>query len=50
MHLAHLWPSGGVEISDIVKGQYIHRVYLGYTITEAKRLFRQYRNEMKKIL
>ena len=32
----------GIKITDIVDGQFIHQNYIGYSMAEAKRLFRQY--------
>lgn len=31
----------GLEISDIIGGYRVSRLYIGYTVREAKRLFRE---------
>ncbi len=33
--------NGMIAISDIVDGYLVRRCYMGYTVKEAKRLFRQ---------
>jgi hypothetical protein len=33
--------SEGIEISDIIGGYLVSKLYIGYTVKEAKRLFRE---------
>lgn len=37
----------GIKISDIVDGQFVHQNYIGYSMAEAKRLFREYVKTLK---
>ncbi|HIH74840.1 MAG TPA: hypothetical protein HA306_06545 [Methanosarcina sp.] len=37
----------GIKISDMVDGQFVHRNYIGYSATEAKKLFREYVKTLK---
>lgn len=37
---------GGILIEDIHHGQYIKYLYYNYTVQEAKKLFRNYREEI----
>lgn len=37
----------GIKITDIVNNQFVHKNYIGYSITEAKRLFREYVKTLK---
>ena len=39
----------GFTISQIIDNQYIHQRYIGYTITEAKKAFKIYCKELKKL-
>jgi len=36
-----------ILISDIIDNQYIKQKYIGYSVTQAKKLFKQYINEYK---
>lgn len=40
MTTTKLFPSGAIEVSDIIGGYLVRRVYYGYTKREAVRLFR----------
>ena len=33
--------SEGIEVSDIIGGYLVSKLYIGYTVKEAKRLFRE---------
>lgn len=33
--------AGGIEISDIIGGYRVSRFYVGYTVKEAKKMFRE---------
>ena len=37
-----------IVITDIVNGQLIKKVYIGYTIKESKKLFRELTDRLKK--
>ena len=37
----------GIRISDMVDGQFVHRNYIGYSVTDAKKLFREYVRTLK---
>ena len=37
----------GIKITDIVDGQFVHQNYIGYSITEVKRLFKEYTKTLK---
>ena len=37
----------GIKISDIVNGQFVHQNYIGYSVTDAKKLFKQYVKTLK---
>jgi len=39
--------NGSLLISDIIKDEYIKRVYYGYNKKDAIQLFKQYRKEIK---
>ena len=41
MTIERIYSSGGYRVSDIIKGQLVTRVYLGYTKQQATRLFRR---------
>jgi hypothetical protein len=32
--------NGYIEITDIINNQFVHKLYIGYTKKEAKKLFR----------
>ena len=40
MTITKLFPSGAVEVSDIINGYLVRRIYYGYTKREAARMFR----------
>lgn len=33
--------SEGIEVSDIIGGYLVSKLYIGYTVSEAKRLFKE---------
>lgn len=37
----------GIRISDMVDGQFVHQNYIGYSVTDAKKLFREYVKTLK---
>ena len=37
----------GIKISDIANGQFVHQNYIGYSVAEAKRLFKEYTKTLK---
>jgi len=41
MTVTKIIPSGAILISAIVNGQLVKKQYQGYTITEAKKLFKE---------
>ena len=34
--------NGNLVISDIINGQYIKKIYIGYSLTEAQKAFKQF--------
>lgn len=41
MTIKKQFPSGAWEVSDIIEGYYVRRVYFGYTKAEARAEFRE---------
>ena len=37
----------GIRLSDMVAGQLVHQNYIGYSVTNGKKLFRQYVKTLK---
>jgi len=37
--------NAGIEVSDIIGGYLVSKLYIGYTVKEAKQLFMQERKE-----
>lgn len=40
MTIQKLFPSGAIEVSDVIEGYLVRRVYFGYTKRQAAALFR----------
>lgn len=47
MTVTVLFPSGGLEVSDIINGHLVTRRYFGFSKREAKRMFRLQTKEPK---